>query len=124
MSLLLSCSDKIEKPEKFLEKEEMTNLIYDLTLLSSSRMYQHEDSLIKKITPQAVLSKYGLDSLSFVELNNYYINQPKVYGQLYDSVNQRFKKEILRIEALPEDPRDTIGASQIVKIKDIKSFLK
>jgi len=124
LSLLLGCSDKIEKPEKFLEKEDMTNLLYDLTLYSSAKSFQTEDSIIKVYSQSNIFIKYGLDSLSFAQLNDYYIKHPEIYAQIFDTINKRFQKQILQTEALPDDPRDTIGASQIIRIRDFKKILK
>jgi len=121
---VLSCSEAIDKPDKFLEKEEMTNLLYDLALLNSSRSFYDSDSTLKNISPKLVLEKYKLDSLSFVQLNNYYISQPETYGQIFDTINKRLKKRIVEIEALPDDPRDTIKKVNEIKIEKLKSILK
>ncbi len=121
---IFSCSEKIEKPEKFLDKEEMTNLLYELSLLSSSRSYVYKDSVFTDLTPLNVLVKYNLDSISFVDVNNYYIKQPKVYSEIYDSVNKRLQRKIKEIEALPEDPRDTLGVNFVEKFRNIKLDLK
>ena len=121
---LFGCSKTIEKPEKFLEKDEMTNLMFELSLLTASRSNYSQDSIFKSVLPQNVLGKYNLDSLSFVELNNYYIQHPEIYAEIYDSINNRLQDRIKYFEGLPEDPRDTITNNQIIKISKFKSILK
>lgn len=106
---IFSCGEKIEKPKKFLEKEEMTNLLYDLTLLTSGRSLYTNDSIWKEYTAQNIFMKYDLDSLSFVALNDYYVKHPAIYAEIYDSINKRYQLKIQEIETLPDDPRDTIG---------------
>lgn len=117
----LSCEKSIDKPEIFLEKEEMTNVLYDITLYTSMRSFQETDSVVKAMTTQHVLKKYGLDSLSFAKLNAYYIQQPKIYEEMFDTINKRFKKHVEQTDALPNDPRDSIVKKvDFIKLKDMK----
>ena len=70
---------------------------------------------------QNVLKKYGLDSLSFAKLNAYYIQQPKIYEEMFDTINKRFKKHVEQTDALPNDPRDSIVKKvDFIKLKDMK----
>lgn len=121
---ILGCNKTLEKPAKFLDKNEMTDLMFELSLVTASRSNYSKDSVFKEVLPQNILSKYNLDSLSFIELNNYYIQQPEIYLEIYDSINNRLQKKIKYFETLPDDPRDTIGSSQVVRIRDFKSVLK
>lgn len=120
MFSIFSCTEKIEKPKKFLEKEEMTNLLYELALLSSSRSYAYKDTLLSEFSPLNILVKYDLDSLSFIENNNYYIKQPKLYAEMYDSINVRLQRKIKEFEALPNDPRDSTALLFNEKINKIR----
>lgn len=122
--LLIGCNKTIEKPAKFLDKGEMTNLMFELSLLTASRSNYSQDSIFKSVLPQNVLGKYNLDSLSFAELNNYYIQHPEIYAEIYDSINKRLQDRIKYFEGLPEDPRDTIKNRQIMKIDKFKSILR
>lgn len=122
--LLIGCNKTIEKPTKFLDKGEMTNLMFELSLLTASRSNYSQDSIFKSVLPQNVLGKYNLDSLSFAELNNYYIQHPEIYAEIYDSINKRLQDRIKYFEGLPEDPRDTIKNRQIMKIDKFKSILR
>lgn len=121
---ILGCSKTIEKPAKFLEKDQMTNLMFELSLLTASRSNYTQDSIFKGLTPQNVLEKYNLDSLSFIELNNYYIQHPEVYFEIFDSINSRLQKKIKYFESLPEDPRDTIKKHSIIKAEKFRSSLR
>lgn len=123
-SIFFNCDKTIEKPEKFLEKDQMTNLLYDLSLFTSSQSFYERDSTIRSITAQDILNNYNLDSLSFAELNQFYIDQPKVYEQIFDTINKRFKKKIELTEALPQDPRDSIKKISGLKVNDLKNVLK
>lgn len=121
---LLSCTKTLEKPAKFLEKKEMTNLMFELSLLTASRSNYSQDSIFKGLTPEYVLNKYDLDSSAFVELNNYYIQHPEIYAEIYDSINNRLQNKIQYFDSLPEDPRDTIQKINKIKIDRFKSILK
>lgn len=121
---MFGCSKTIEKPATFLEKGEMTNLLFELSLLTASRSNYSQDSVFKAVLPQNILSKYNLDSLSFMELNNYYIKHPEIYTEIYDSVNKRLQNRIIYFESLPEDPRDTIRSNQINRMGSLRGILK
>ena len=121
---IIGCNKTIEKPAKFLEKDEMTDLMFELSLLTASRSNYSQDSVFKGLTPQYVLSKYDLDSSAFVELNKYYIQHPEIYAEIYDSINNRLQNKIKYFETLPEDPRDTIQKINKIKISRLNSILK
>jgi len=123
-SFLLSCSKKIEKPKKFLEQKEMINLLYDLNLFTSMQIFSNDDTLVKNMSSKTILKTYGLDSLAFLELNNYYLNQPEVYEVIFDSINKRFKKKIEETEALADDPKDTLSHKNELPIKRLKMLTK
>lgn len=103
----LGACKKEEIPENLLPQERMTDLLYDLTLLNSRQSnYINADTLVVSHNAIALLNKYDLDSTSFVRQHRYYMDQPEVYTRMFDSVQARLQREIKKIEAMPEDPRD------------------
>lgn len=94
--LLLSCNNTttIEKPDNLIEKEVMTNIFYDLTLLEAMRSqnpYAPQNQAID--IKQYIYKKYKVDSLQLTQSNRYYVSQIEVYKQMYDKVNQRIDAE-------------------------------
>ena len=121
---LVSCK-KEEVPENLLPQERMTDLLYNLTLLNSRQSsYVNADTLVIDHNAAELLSKYGLDSVSFVKQHRYYMDRPEVYTQMFDSVEARLQREIKKTEAMPEDPRDKKKEEENkirVKVENIKS---
>lgn len=101
--LLLSCSKKstVDKPEKFIEKEQMENILYDLTLLQATKNYYPQRLTEKGINYKTyIYKKYSIDSLQLVENNRYYTSDPEEYKKMFNKVLDRIKKQKSEIDTL------------------------
>ena len=88
--VLFSCSFTIEKkevPDNLISEEEMINILYDMSLISVSnginkRILENNGMKPKKY----ILKKYGIDSLQFVNSNEYYSKDLERYLSIYEEV--------------------------------------
>ncbi|MCK5825205.1 MAG: DUF4296 domain-containing protein [Ichthyobacteriaceae bacterium] len=104
-TFLYSCTTTSEKPTPFLEEQEMTNMLVDLSLAEGSRVYaaSKRDSSSKKLTVEQnyalVFAKYDLTKAEFDTINKWYVSHSKIYKNVYkgvvDSLNV-VKKEITK----------------------------
>lgn len=98
---LASCS---QKEKATVPQDKMVDVIYDLTLSSSARNTSNRrDSVQYIVSYESVLKKYGLDSLQFVKAQDAYRKNPETFAAIYDSVNNRLRKELEAIRAEKPD---------------------
>lgn len=94
--LLGSCTVKneIQKPEKFIEKEMMEKILYDLALLQALKGYSPQELKKNSINPKSyIYQKYKIDSIQFIENNKYYSYDIEEYKLMYDHILNRLEKE-------------------------------
>ena len=89
--LAISCGKEVvEKPDNLIDKDKMTNIIYDLAILEAVRSQKPtvlEQNGIDQNT--YIYKKYGIDSLQFAKSNRYYASDIVTYKQMYDDVAKR-----------------------------------
>lgn len=91
--LLIGCNDAmVKKPEKLIDKEEMVNIIYDISILEAMRA-RNPSPTEHGITRDYIYRKYNIDSLQFAQNNEYYASDIQEYKKIYDKVNARVEKE-------------------------------
>lgn len=122
LSLLSSCNDEVQKPEKLFSKEQMVDMIYDLTILEAIKVNNPiflEDNNIDPYT--YIYKKYKIDSLQFVQNNKYYASDIKEYAKIYEKVQQRIEQNksevdtLLKKESSKKSP--PISKDSVLKIK-------
>ncbi|MFT3794948.1 DUF4296 domain-containing protein [Flavobacterium sp.] len=110
MVLLASCKDQVvEKPEKLLDEGTMANVLYDLAVIEA--MKSRDQGLTGNSTPQYVYKKYGIDSLQFVQNNQYYAAEIAKYKKIYDKVNERLENERKVADSLARKNGETAAPS-------------
>ena len=99
--VLGSCS---QNETAVVPQDKMVDVIYDLTLSSSARNTSNRrDSVQYVVSYESVLKKHGLDSLQFVKAQDAYRKNPETFAAIYDSVNNRLRKELEAIRAEKPD---------------------
>ncbi|WP_291114099.1 DUF4296 domain-containing protein [Flavobacterium sp. UBA6135] len=98
---LSSCKDEIERPEKLFSKEQMVDMIYDLTILEAIKNNNPSFLEDKNIDPYTyIYVKYDIDSLEFVQNNKYYASDVKEYGKIYEKVLSRIEQNKSEVDTL------------------------
>ena len=127
--VIISCGEKVVKePEQLISKEKMADILYDLAILTAAKNTSTDVLVKNKIEPMEYLyTKYGIDSVQFVENNLYYASIPSEYVDIYTQVDLRLKsvhkkmEEVRKIKADSiKEARDKAKEKQIVPAKDLR----
>lgn len=94
--IILASCNQTQKPENLLSKEEMIDVLYELSLYQSIKNYNYNmDTLVLNGSVNDLLAKHGLDSLSFIEQSNYYMQEDMLkYSEMYEEVAKRLKNKV------------------------------
>ena len=102
LSILASCKKEVvNTPKKLIEKDEMVNIMYDLSILEAIKI-QNPSSLdsFKINSNQYIYKKYKIDSAQFAQNNIYYAADYKEYKKMYEQVKSRLDKNVTAAEIL------------------------
>lgn len=91
----LSCAkEKIQKPAHLIPEEKMVEILYDINLLQAVKNTNYTVFTQKNIDPEEyIYKKYSIDSLQFVQSNQYYITDIDNYEKLLDKVIAKINDE-------------------------------
>jgi hypothetical protein len=97
-------SNRIEKPKKpknLIKKEEMVNILYDMSILTASKGVNKKLLENNGIMPENfVFDKYDIDSTQFVLSNEYYAYNLDTYEEIYNSVKARLAIEKKHLDSI------------------------
>ncbi len=125
----LGCKDDlVKKPKHLIERAQMVNIMYDLSLLEAVK-YQNPAVLdSNQIRPkQFIYKKYKIDSLQLAQNNLYYASDYKAYKIMFDEVVKRVElnKKKAKAKIKQEEKKNKIRLAklkkkkqQVVKAKD------
>jgi hypothetical protein len=93
--MLFSCGgDKVEKPKHLLSEDEMSNIIFDMTMLQAMKSLQSQVLDYNNIKPKEyIFKKYKIDSLTFAQNNAWYTSDLETYEKIQKKVTDRIKLE-------------------------------
>lgn len=119
---MVSCKEgAVSKPDNLLSKEQMANVLYDVTLINAMKgvdkkgldaSFLHFDAYIYK--------KHNIDSAQFASSNNYYSANPLQYDKIYELVNAQLLKERTLVEAEMKKEQERRDSVQKVKKEALK----
>lgn len=100
--ILVSCSDKpVQKPDNLLSKEEMENIIYDISILQAADVFKPEILVKNNIKiKNYIYKKYTIDSATFFQNYRYYAADIKVFKKIYKNVNNRIESQKSEIDTV------------------------
>lgn len=124
--VLLSCGDSLaKKPDNLISESKMTDVIFDLMIFHSAKSVDKRFLEFNISDPIAyIYEKHQIDSLQFTQSNTYYTYENETYTRIYDSIDQRLKRQKTALEALNKEEkrvRDSIRKSQKASLDTIKS---
>ncbi len=99
---LAGCKEQVvEKPAALIAKEDMVNIMYDLSLLEAIK-YQNIAALeaYKTEPSDYVYKKYNIDSSQFVQSNKYYASNFEEYKEMFDQISVRLEQNKAEIDTL------------------------
>ncbi len=106
---LFSCrqGDPVEKPEKLISQEEMTNILYDMSLLQAMRSQSQKDFKESGIEPKAyIFEKYKIDSITLAQNHRYYASKLDVYEKIQKEVKQKLEAEKAKVSPPPAEQKE------------------
>ncbi|MEB8345922.1 DUF4296 domain-containing protein [Flavobacteriaceae bacterium KMM 6898] len=121
---LVSCGEKVVKePEQLISKEKMADILYDLAILTAAKNTSSDILIKNKIeTMEYLYTKYGIDSIQFVENNLYYASNPADYVAIYTDVDSRLGVVQKKMEEARKIKADSIKeAREKAKEEQIKT---
>ncbi len=110
--IIWSCDDidRPKKPDNLLSKNQMIDIITDISLLNAAKGTDKKLLERNGVNPEFyIFKKYKIDSLQFAENNNYYAYDVNEYEDIYLKVKQRIEskreefKTLLEIEKKEKD---------------------
>ena len=125
--VVLSCGDidKPKKPDNFISKSKMIDIITDISLVNAAKAMDKNLLIKKDINPEDyIFQKYDIDSVQFAENSNYYAYYIKEYEEIYSQVKERLEKQKETYKAIEEKEkkeRDSIRKSKVKKIDTTES---
>lgn len=121
---LISCKKELEKPRNFIERDKMTNVLYDFALLGGMENISifYSDTTLSVLGANAILKRHQIDSATFAENNRYYIELgDESYFKIQEEIRKRLdaKKEVL-VNLEKEEHEKTQRLQDEEKAKDVK----
>lgn len=124
--VLVACdkSFKDPKPENFIEKEVMEDIMYDIKLLSAARSKNFKLLKDNNVNSSAyIYNKYDIDSLTLRQNIDYYSTYSfKRFKEMEMNIRKRYENEKKKINAelkLKDSAREMNKKEKLVKEKGI-----
>jgi len=93
MLSFFSCNNTIEKPKNLIEKDKMTKILYDLSLLDAMKNQYIEGGISNQKANDFIYKKYKIDSIQLVQSNKYYASDIEEYKKMLEEVKSILDKE-------------------------------
>jgi hypothetical protein len=136
---LVSCDSKKEKPDPFLDHDQMVDILTDLSLAEGTRIYAVTSDLKRKDGEYSindyyamVFEKYNITQAQLDSINAWYINYPAenqaIFKEVLDRLNKLQAEEIAitkkvekkRIEEMKRKKRAAKALADSIKNDTIK----
>lgn len=123
LGLCFACNniDKPKKPDNLIAKDKMVDILFDVFVFNAAKGTDKRILEENNVTPTVyIYDKYQIDSLQFVESNEYYAYDIKTYEELIEKVQVKLKakREGYENEINQEEERRKKRLDSIKKIGD------
>ncbi len=103
----------MDKPENLIPKEKMILILNDLAIVNAAKVTNAQVLRDHKIEPtEYIFTKYGIDSVQFVESDRYYASVPEEHEEIYTAVEAKLEAEKERI-VTAKKIRDSLKATEM-----------
>ncbi|MBO0321333.1 cytochrome P450 [Muricauda sp. CAU 1633] len=124
--LFLACGEKVvEQPENLIPKDEMTHILFDLSILNTTQ--SSFSSVFDKTgidIMEFLYEKYDIDSTQFAQSDLYYASIPLEYQSIYEDVDAMIEKRKNALEAATKKRNDSIRDAQTHRRDSIQALEK
>ena len=99
---MISCTKKpVAKPDNLLSKEEMENIIYDVSILQAAQGYKSEILVKNNVKiKDYIYKKYNIDSTTYFQNYKYHAADIESFNKIYKHVNSRIEARKNEIDTL------------------------
>ncbi|MGV3695771.1 DUF4296 domain-containing protein [Flavobacterium sp.] len=95
----MNCNNgSVAKPDNLIERDKMTDILYDISLLEAIKAQNINGGLSSKTSSDYIYKKYKIDSVQFVKSNKYYASDIAEYKKMVEEVKERIARETAKIE--------------------------
>lgn len=89
-----SCKDKpVAKPDRLIDKETMTNILYDISILQASIGFKSNVIIENVEVEKYIYEKYGIDSITLLQNQRFYASDVESFKEIYTNISERIKLE-------------------------------
>jgi hypothetical protein len=97
--LIIGChSNTIEKPNNLIDKDKMTDILYDMSLLEAIKTQNINGGISNKSANEYIYKKYKIDSIQFIKSNKYYASNLEEYKKMFEKIKERLNNEITKTD--------------------------
>lgn len=108
--VVASCAEKvIKEPKNLIPLDKMEHILYDIAIINAAKNIDAQ--ILRKNNVEAmeyVYTKYGIDSIQFVESDIYYASIPSDYEAMYSKILDSLKTGKKIAEDLQKAYNDSI----------------
>ena len=118
-----SLTDENVKPNNLIPEDKMIDILYDMSLISVSKGINKRILENNGLKPKKyILKKYNIDSLQFVDSNEYYSKDLEIYLSIYEEVLNKLQlnREII-IDSIENYKKDRAKRSQEITLEPPKN---
>ncbi|MGR7813066.1 DUF4296 domain-containing protein [Lacinutrix undariae] len=95
--------DMPPEPDKLMSEEKMADVLFDVFLLNSAKGIKKKTLEENGVLPETyIFKKHNIDSVQFIQNNNYYAHDTDTYRAILEAVKKRVDKEKKVYEAEKE----------------------
>jgi len=129
---IVSCDSKPDKPEPFLEHEQMVDIMTDMSLVEGTRIFAKSNKAERKEGEYSindlyasVFDKYDINQAQLDSITAWYINFPEEYQSIFKEVLDRLNKMQAKEKAIAKELAQKKEAelkkkSKLKKEKEVK----
>ncbi len=116
---IIGCQDvkNPEKPKNLITKDKMVAILTETYLVNAARSVDNKSMVTKGINLDSlVYKKFGVDSLQFVESNDFYAADVNVYREIFQDIETKL--------SIKQQKMDSIRKLEIARKDSISKLLK
>lgn len=102
MIVILACTNNpVPKPDRLLDDEVMTDILYDLAILQAIDGSYSNKLIENNIeSKKYIFKKYNIDSITYIQNQRYYAADIKKYKEMYQEVLDRLEEANTKNDSL------------------------
>ena len=106
---VISCNSiSVEKPDNLIDKDKMTDILYDMSLLEAIKTQNINGGITTKTANEYIYKKYKIDSIQFAKSNKYYASDIEEYKKMFEKIKDRLNKEIEKNDVIMKKSGQTV----------------